>query len=243
MADIRCADCPLRKCDLFVPFSDSEIMAQQAFKSGELTADPGTILLMEGSSSPQLFTVLEGMGLRYKTLEDGSRQVLNFVFPGDFIGLQAGVMGEMRHSVEAVTRMRLCVFRRQDIWQLFRETPERAYDLTWVAAVEEHFLGEAVATLGQRSAMERIAWAFLRIFRRLETLGLSTGSSVPLPFRQQDLADALGLSLVHANKTLRRLEERQLATWRGGRLSISDFKELARIGLTEDEPPARRPLM
>lgn len=109
--------------------------------------------------------------------------------------------------------------------------------------IEEHFLGEAVASLGQRTAMERIAWALLRIFRRLEALGLASGRSVPLPFRQQDLADALGLSIVHTNKTLKKIEERQLASWRSGRLAVSDPAELARIALIEDHPPPQRPLV
>lgn len=87
---------------------------------------------MEGSNSPQLYTVLEGMGTRYKTLENSKRQVINFLFPGDFTGLQAGIMGEMQHSVEATTPITLCAFRRNDLWQLFRQHPERAHDLTWI---------------------------------------------------------------------------------------------------------------
>ena len=98
----------------------------QRFKVGELTVDPQTTILMEGSNSPQLFTALHGLGLRYKLLEDGSRQVINFVFPGDFLGLQAGVMGEMGHSVEASSRMTLCVFDRAELWSLFKSHPDVA---------------------------------------------------------------------------------------------------------------------
>ena len=140
---------------------------------------------MEGSNSPQLFTVLNGMGLRYKTLENGRRQVINFILPGDFIGLQAGIMGEMQHSVEATTRMTLCVFRREELWNLFRAQPSRAYDVTWIAATEEHFLGEAVTTLGQRTAEQRIAWALYSLNRKLRTVGLGRNGAVPLPFLWQ----------------------------------------------------------
>lgn len=238
-----CRHCPLRGLPLFVPFEPSELDFIQQFKSGELAVDPGTTILLEGSSTPQLFTALQGMGLRYKTLEDGRRQVVNFVFPGDFIGLQAAVMGEMQHSVEATSPMVLCVFNRSDLWSLFRNQPRRAYDLTWLAAVEEHLLGETLATLGQRSAIERIAWALVRLYCRAEALDLVEARHAPLPFRQQDLADALGLSLVHTNKTLKRLHERQLATWTDGRLTIPDLEALARVANLELEPPAKRPLV
>lgn len=72
--------------------------------------------------------------------------------------------------------------------------------------------GEALATVSQRTAQERVAWALLRVFRRLRFLKLGNGRSVPFPYRQQDLSDALGLSLVHTNKTLAALREKQLVS-------------------------------
>lgn len=215
----------------------------ERFKVGELTVDAGTLVLMEGSNSPQLFTALRGMGLRYKLLPNGRRQVINMIYPGDFIGLQAGLLGEMQHSVEATTRMTLCVFDRNELWNFFRQNPERAYDVTWLAAVEEHFLGSALTTLGQRDARQRIAWALVQVFLRAESLGLADGHCVPFPFRQQDLADALGLSLVHTNKTLARFRDMQIASWSEGALHVNDLETLAEIAMTNIEKPQPRPLM
>lgn len=238
-----CSRCPLRRFPVFVPFTKEEVAFMERFKTGELNVDAGTTILMEGSNSPQLYTVLSGMGTRYTTLSNGRRQVVNFLFPGDFVGLQAGLLGEMKHSVEASTRMTLCVFRREDLWTLFRTQPERAYDLTWLSATEEHFLGETVATLGQRTAEQRIAWAFVRIDMRLRAMGMARNGSVPLPFRQQDLADALGLSLVHTNKTLTRLRKRQVVAWNDGLLSVKDRAALAEIAMMEPDELEPRPLI
>jgi CRP-like cAMP-binding protein len=244
---IPCDKCPLRKQPLFVPFTEDEIQFMMQFKTGELSVDAGTTVLMEGSNSPQIYTVFSGMGTRYTTLENGRRQVINFLFPGDFIGLQASLMGEMKHSVEASTPMVLCAFRRSDLWNLFRAQPNRAYDLTWIAAVEEHFLGETIATLGQRDAAQRISWAFLRVEKRLRAVGLGSSAAnsatVPLPFRQQDLADALGLSLVHTNKTLARLKARKLASWTDGMLQLLDRDGLAEIAMVEPEKEEKRPIL
>ena len=241
---IPCRDCPLRRRPLFVPFTPEELAFMERFKEGELAVPAGATILHEGEASPHLYTVLQGQGLRCKSLEDGRRQVITFLFPGDFIGLQAGLMGEARHGAEATTAMTLCVFDRARLWEVFRDSPQRAYDLTWIAAVEEHFLGETIATLGQRDAGARIAWALLRIWQRLRSVGLGDGGgAVPLPYRQQDLADALGLSLVHTNKTLARLRMEGLCAWTGGMLRVTDAAGLARAGLTEPDPPERRPLM
>jgi CRP-like cAMP-binding protein len=183
------------------------------------------------------------MGLRYKLLPDGSRQVINFVLPGDFVGLQAGVMGAMQHSVEASTNMVLCVFDRSELWTLFKQEPERAFDLTWLAAMEEHFLGDALTSVGQMSAMARIAWGLLRFCMRCEDLDVGTGGRVPFPFRQQDLADALGLSLVHTNKTLMRLRKRQLLSLEDGTLAILDRDAVADMAQLEIPARKRRPLI
>lgn len=244
---VACARCPLRKQPLFIPLTEEEIDFMGRFKTGELVVDPGTTLLLEGSNTPHLYTVFSGMGTRYTTLENGRRQVINFLFPGDFIGLQAGLMGEMKHSVDATTPMILCVFKRDDLWGMFRAQPGRAYDLTWIAAVEEHFLGETIATLGQRDAAQRIAWAFLRIEKRLIAVGLgkqdAKGSTVPLPFRQHEMADALGLSLVHTNKTLGRLRDKKIAQWQDGTLQILDRNALAAVAMSEPDPEEKRPIM
>lgn len=215
----------------------------QRFKAGELVVDAGTPILMEGSNSPQLFTALHGMGLRYKLLPNGKRQVVNLIFPGDFIGLQAGIMGEMGHSVEATTKMTLCVFDRSEIWSLFKEKPDRAFSLTWLAAVEEHLLGESLSTLGQRDALQSVAWALTRIFMRGMAVGLVDNGSMKFPYKQQDIADALGLSLVHTNKTLATLKARQLIHWADGTLRVNNIEDLAKVGLLDDLEPAKRPIL
>lgn len=240
---ITCTTCPLRRLPMFSEFTKDELAFMERFKTGELVAQPGTEILAQDASSTQLYTVLSGMGLRYKVLEDGSRQVVGFVLPGDFIGLQTGVMDVMRHSVEATTLMSLCVFNRSELWSLFKTQPQRAFDLAHLAAREEFLLGEALTAVGQLDGLGKVAWALHRFHTRLKVLGMSSNGLVPLPYRQQDIADALGLSLVHTNKTLTKLRERGIATWSEDGLIIhreAELAELARIGTSDVRP---RPLI
>lgn len=243
MMVVNCSNCPLRRRSLFVDMSDEEIGFMERFKVGEMVVEPGTAILMEGSNSPQLYTALSGMGVRFKSLEDGRRQVINMVLPGDFLGLQAGVMGEMGHSVEATTAMTLCVFDRARLWEFFSSQPERAYDLTWLAAMEEHFLGEALASIGQHSALEALAWSFMQFYERGRALRLLRNEGMPLPYRQQDIADTLGLSLVHTNKTIAKLRKMKLATWSDGILTVHDPEGLAALAGVEMQQLKPRPLM
>jgi CRP-like cAMP-binding protein len=240
----HCQNCPLRAQSEFKSLPDDQLDFLRRFKTGEIKVEPGAQLLLEGSNSPQLFTALNGLGVRYKTLADGRRQVINFVLPGDFVGLQAGVMKEMQHSVEASTAMTLCVFNRTDLWTLFKAQPMIAFDLTWLAAIEESFLGEALAIVGQAPAETRIVWGLMRFHERCRTAGLGDGKGVPFPYRQQDLADALGLSLVHTNKTLQALRQRQILSLQDNRLRIHDMARAE--AMLDDElrhPPKPRPLI
>jgi CRP/FNR family transcriptional regulator len=239
---ISCVECPLRQCRGFEPMTAEELAFQESFKIGERVVPAGRTFLSEGDSSPHLFTVLRGMGLRHISLPEGQRQVVNFVFPGDFIGLQAGVMAEMKHSVEATSQMTLCVFNRSDLYKLFNNHPQRAYDLTWLAAAEEHFLGQALAMVGQLGAAQRMAWALARCLMRGRATGLAQDWSMPFPYRQRDLADALGLSLVHTNKTLARLRAMGLVDWLSGRLNCSDPVGLFALADLDLEAEMRRPL-
>ena len=238
-----CENCPLRKLDLFDDMSRDEVQFMNSFKTGEFVAQPGTEILAEGASSSQLYTALEGMGLRYKTLENGDRQVVGFILPGDFVGLQSGVMGEMKHSVEATTRMTLCVFNRSELWGLFRNQPERAFDLTHVAASEEYILGEMLAAVGQMDGLAKVSWLLNRFFKRLSALGLNENDQVPLPYRQQDIADAMGLSLVHTNKTLAKLRTMGIATWADNALTVHRPDELAEQAGAAGIEVQKRPLI
>lgn len=240
---IKCINCPLRRLPVFEAFTNDELAFMERFKTGEFAAQPGTEILAQDASSSQLYTVLSGMGLRYRLLADGRRQVVGFVMPGDFLGLQTGVMDVMRHSVEATTLMTLCVFNRSEIWSLFKNQPARAFDLAHLAAREESLLGEAITAVGQMDGLGKIAWALHRFYTRLDALGMSSNGLVPLPYRQQDIADALGLSLVHTNKTLRKLRERGIATWSEDGLIVHREAELAELAQAGAPSEIRRPLI
>ena len=113
--DILARSCPLRPLDAFRTFEQEELAFVSSFKKGELGVDKGATVLVEGSHSAHLYTVLFGLGFRYKLLADGRRQILNYLLPGDLIGLQGSLMGEMQHSVEALSPMLLCVFEREQL--------------------------------------------------------------------------------------------------------------------------------
>jgi CRP-like cAMP-binding protein len=234
-----CEQCPLRKRTTLRKFTPDELAFVKEFKVDELRVDAGTSFLNEGTSSEHLYTVLSGWAFRYKTLDDGRRQILNYALPADMVGLQGAVMREMEHSVEALTPVVLCVFPRYKLWDLYNRFPSLAFDITWLGAREEQFIDENLASLGRRSSLERTAYLLLSLFVRAEEAGLTKGVAIQFPFTQQHLADTLGMSLVHTNKTLRRLYASKAVRWKDRVFEMTDRRALAKIA--DYEAAARQP--
>src|SRR6476469_952692 len=234
-----CDQCPLRKRPALREFSAEELAFVKTLKTDELHVDAGASFLREGTRSGYLYTVLTGWAFRYKMLDDGRRQILNYALPADMVGLQGALMHEMEHSVEALTPLTLCMFPRAKLWDLYARFPSLAFDITWLAAREEQVIDENLLSVGRRSALERIAYLLLHLFVRAQEVGLTRGDSIAFPFTQQHLADTLGMSLVHTNKTLKRLTATKAIRWKDRVFEVLDRAALARIA--GDSMTKRRP--
>src|SRR6476619_5023755 len=102
-----------------------------------------------------------------------------------------------------------------------------AFDVTWLAAREEQLIDEHLLSLGRRTALERAAFLLLHLFTRADESGLVKNGSIQFPFTQQHLADTLGMSLVHTNKTLKRLFLTKAVRWKDRVFEIVDRTALA----------------
>ena len=245
MTENRCSECPLRALPLFLPNGKDELQLVQSLKKREQRVGAGETLIHEGQTDAPLYTLLSGWAFRFKTLSDGRRQILNFLLAGDFIGVQQKMGDAAAHGVITLTDSIFCVFQRDSLWELHRQSPTMGFNITWLTAHEESLVDDTLLSVGRRSAEERIATLLIQLYKRAAALqGDGGASGVPFPLTQQHIADGLGLSLVHTNKTLRKLERRGLHRVEEGRLYMRDVKALARLAdLYGDGKPAQRPLI
>lgn len=246
MKFVSCQACPLRAMPLFTPHSDTEVSLIESLKREQLVMQADRTIIHEGQPNASLYTLLSGWAFRFKTLSDGRRQILNFLLPGDFIGVQQKMGEGSPHGVQALTDTVLCVFQGSALWDLHRTAPTLGFAVTWLTAQEESLVDDNLLSVGRRNAEERIASLLVTLFKRAAALapGLVRQQGVVFPLTQQHIADGLGLSLVHTNKTLRKLERRGLHRIEDGRLFLLDPAALARLGdLYGDGQLAPRPLI
>ena len=240
---IPCALCPLAACRGLRPLDPGQVAYMERFKQGELSIDRGTQVLVQGQRSAHVFTVLEGVLIRFKLLEDGRRQIINFMFPGDLVGLQAAMGEPLAHGVEALTGARLCVFARDRFPELVKNHPELGYDVIWLAAKEEAALEEHLVALGQRTARERIAYLAVFLVQRAIETGLAQNNAVALSVTQTQIADMLGLSLVHTNRTMQALRQSNLIMWNLNEIQIADMDAAREFARFDHPQNFRRPYL
>jgi CRP-like cAMP-binding protein len=228
------AENPLtRKLRMFAFLSDRELKWLDAATTEMKTVGPGEELVRPESVGNQVFVLQTGWAYRYKALPDGRRQVLNFVLPGDFMGLRAHFFGIADHSIVTLTDATVSTLSAFDIASLFQDYPKLAAAITWSAAREEAMLAEHIVRLGRRNALEAMAHLLLELLNRLRAVDVVSGPSYAFPITQQLLADTLGLSVVHVNRTLRKLRTQDLVEIEGGRIFLRDISRLERIAAFE----------
>jgi CRP-like cAMP-binding protein len=189
-------------------------------------AAAGEDLACEGDRCDGVRMFLSGWACRYKSLEDGRRQIVSFILPGDTCDAHIYLLSAMDHSIATLTPVTYCELDRAAFERLISTDASVAEafhcDALAVGAIQR----EWAINLGRRDALERVAHVICELFERLRVVGLVDGNSFAFPVTQMDLADATGLSTVHLNRTLQELRGAGLITLRDRSLTIIDPQAL-----------------
>jgi CRP/FNR family transcriptional regulator, anaerobic regulatory protein len=226
---VHCQACTLRCRSSFRGLSTSELQFVSEMKCCDVAVAAGEAVFAEGQSNRFVYTLYDGWAVRTLTLANGTRQILDFVLPGDLIGVAGYLLGSSPHSVRALTSLRLCALKAARLPALFRTEPALAMALMAARAQEQQRVDTRLALLGQLAASERIGYLLLELRSRLRERGLFEGQSCRFPVQRIELADAAGLSRAHLMRALRELRVHGLAQLAGGVLTIPDARKLARF--------------
>ena len=183
-------------------------------------------IVREGDRPEYVHVMLKGWAARFKTLQDGSRQIVDFVIPGDFCDLHVALLSEMDHGIVALTPCSVARIDEAEIAKLTSENNQIVRAMWWSTLVDQGILREWVLNVGRRNAYGRIAHLLSEMHFRMNRVGLVEHERLALPVTQEELADATGLTSVHVNRTLQRLRRENLVEVRGGMLTLLDVPGL-----------------
>lgn len=230
MAKVPIVETPLaRKLSHFVALNPAELAALAALQRPPHVLSAGSELVYEGQSGHGAYVLAAGWVSSFKSLRDGSRQIVDFQIPGDFIGVRNVLLRTSEHSFEAITDVTLSALSVADLLVAFAAAPRLATAVLWTLSCEEAMVVEHLVDIGRRSALVRTAHFLLELGARLRLVGLASPDGYTCPLTQYLLADALGLSAIHLNRVLRQLREMGLMTFRDGVVRFDDLKRLVAL--------------
>jgi CRP-like cAMP-binding protein len=181
--------------------------------------------------------VLDGYEFR-----NGKRQIVNFILPGDVVGLPGSFLDRAANSVIAVSEMTLQICPLETFVALCYRRPKFGLLLSWLAAQEAANYAEHVIDVGRRTPIERLAHLLLEIHFRLVVVGHAANAAFALPFTQEMLSDALGLSVPHLNRVLTKLRADGLIAMTERHVEFTDLKGMQHLAQFQSTRPARIPL-
>jgi CRP-like cAMP-binding protein len=229
------ANSPLtRKLSAFVALSDVELGVLERLHQRRRSFVAGSDMVHQGQSDQAAYILSDGWVCSYKLQPDGTRQIVDFQVPGDFLGLRSVLLRTSDHSFEPIVNIEAAEVLKSDLLAALAETPRLATAILWAASRDEAMVVEHLVGIGRRDADARMAHFLLELGSRLALVGMGTKEGYGCPLTQYHLADVLGLSAVHVNRVLRQLRERRIVTFRDGHVAFQDYDRL--VDLAEFDP-------
>lgn len=218
----------------------SDLAWVQVLESTALSYEPRTDIIIEGDEPGPLYVQTGGWAYRYRLIEDGRRQILDFVLPGDWYDLTASPDQPYTASVGTLTSCRAAAtppgFKRS----CADAHPNLLASIDVMRGEAVRRLEESVTMLGRLTAAEAMLMFVSRMFDRLEAVDLVEGNTAAFPLTQETIGDHLGLSTVHVNRTLRHLREEWGIRIADGYLTIAR-PDAIHAALHSTESAAARP--
>ena len=188
---------------------------------------PRIDLVSEGQQPDCVHVVLEGFACRYKLVQDGARQIVALLVPGDLYDpSNEAVLGPADHAVGTLTPCRIVDIPHGIFGNLTARSPGLKHALHRAGLVEHRVMRTWLTNLGARSAEKHMAHLFCELLMRLQAVGLADEDGYAMPLRQPELGDMLGITSVHVNRALKKLRSSELVDLKKRRLTIPEVGRL-----------------
>jgi len=218
-----------RKLAHFIHLSEVEQQVLRSMPAHQRQVRAGHDIVSDGDRPDELSLITEGFAFRYKMLSDGRRQIMALLIPGDVCDLRSLLTGRMDHGVAALNNNQIATIPRQRIFDVIEKSPRIGLALWRDTMLDAALYRQWLINLGRRSAYARVAHLLCEVWARLEVIGRTQGRAYELPLTQTHLADAMGLSLVHVNRTVQRLRRDGLITFHDYEVVVLDWQRLQTV--------------
>jgi CRP-like cAMP-binding protein len=240
---VSCWDCPLRQNSAFSPISRAELDFIGGARRLQLDFDARQHILTPGEASDVFFTLFEGWAFKYQALEDGRRQIIDFLLPGDVLGLHSPFNGVARHGVCTVTKVRVCPLSSEGFSGVVSGQAGLTRGLLQTLLIDDRRADRRLLLIGQQTASERVCFLLLELRDRLRARGMASSTECEMPLTYEQIADALGLGRSPVARSLADLRTWGWATVQGRRAVFTDPAAMQKHCGYQPPPDERRMLI
>lgn len=189
----------------------------------------GEEMIAEAARPSESCLLVDGIAARSRHLANGNRQLTALHVPGDFVDLHGFFLKIMDHAVIALMPATVAFVPHRDIQRLAEEMPHLGRMLFMMVAIDAAIQRNWIACMGRMEPIRHLAYLVCEVYRRLEVVGRVENASFEFPLTQAEIADLVGLSIVHTNRTLQDLRATGFVIWKDNRIAIRDWEGLARL--------------
>lgn len=224
----KCNSCAIRSASLFGELETKYLDKARALRSAQVSYTAGEHLYREGDTPSKAYTLHQGWVILFKNLHNGSRQILRFALPGDFLCYKVGSHNILDHSAIAVSDVTLCAFPLDRFRDAIAGLPELAFAISSVTETTTQRCHTTLTTIASYPAEAKVAFLLLSLFIR--EMKLKVGETcIPFPITQEDIADSLGLTSIHVNRVFQALRKQGLIECKNRCLWVPDKVALAKV--------------
>jgi CRP-like cAMP-binding protein len=225
----RAAEYLSRKMANLGSLAETLVRDLKALARDRVDISAGRPIVKEHERCPQLYLIESGWVFRSRGLASGRRQIVNYALPGDILCADSVLFKASSFDLTARTPVSVIRIEAPQGADLFDRYPGLAAAIAWTMGQEESILAERVVSLGRRDSLEKLAHSLCELEARLSAIGQMKGRTIELPLNQEDFADVLGISVIHVNRTFRRLSEDKIAEYKKGQIELLDRTRLGEI--------------
>jgi CRP-like cAMP-binding protein len=189
----------------------------------------GEDLVSQGTRPGYSTLLIDGFAARYKYMEDGSRQITALNLSGDFVDLHAFPLKTMDHGIVAMSPCHVAFVDHADLVRITEVAPHLTRLLWLDTLIDGAIHREWIVAMGRRTKKAHLAHLICELFVRLQVVERIDGNSFHFPLSQAEMADVLGLSIVHFNKTLQALRREGLFSWDNRTITILNWSRLKEV--------------
>jgi CRP-like cAMP-binding protein len=186
-------------------------------------------IVREGDRPTHCCFVQSGLVSRYKTLRNGSRQIVSFHIAGDMVDLSSALVMVADHGIRTHAPTMVVSIAHEDVLRVAADFPEIGRAFWFDTLIDAAIFREWTVNVGRRNASERTAHLLLEFAYRFKAAELMVDDTFVLPVSQVDLSDALGITPVHLNRTLQWLRANRYIRTHSRTVSIEKWPEMLEL--------------